>query len=233
MLLKKEIKISLIINIAAAVIFVGILTYCSIKYTPQLFKYFHNPQLFAENIKSYGFFGFLIFEGINILQVIIAIIPGEFVQIAAGYIYGTLFGTLCSTIGILIGTVLVFYSTRILGYNLVKAFVSEKSLEKYHFLINNPKAEIILGILFLIPGMPKDMLVYLAGLTPIKPIRFFILSMVGRLPGMFISAYAGSHLHSKDYTSVIVIAVIAALIFFMGVLFRDKIFEKLGHKKKM
>ena len=228
--MNKENKTGLIINISAIVIFLGILTYFSVEYTPQLVKYIKDPELFAKLVKSYGFVGFLILEGINILQVVIAIIPGEFVQIASGYVYGTLLGTLCSFAGIFVGSVIVFYATRVLGYNLVKTFISKEKLEKYNFLFNNPKAGFILGVIFLIPAMPKDVFVYLAGLTPIKPIRFFTYSMIGRLPAIFISAYAGSHLESKDYKSVIIIAIIAVLLFLSGVLFKDKIFEKLGHK---
>jgi uncharacterized membrane protein YdjX (TVP38/TMEM64 family) len=160
------------------------------------------------------------------LQVVVVAIPGEFVQLAGGYIYGVWLGTLYSLIGIVAGSIFVFYVSRLLGFTLVRAFVSEKSLEKFDFMINGNKSELIMLILFLIPGFPKDALTYIAGLTPIKPIRFFVIITLGRLPALLASSYIGYSTQKGNYLMVIILSAAAIALFAAGLFMKDKIIAK-------
>lgn len=219
----KKIKKNDIPKLAALLIFAVIIIYVSIKYVPSITKLVSNPQKFRILLLSYGKVSALIFILFQILQVVIAVIPGEVMQLAGGYVYGTFLGALYSSFGILLGSVIVFYIVRILGFAVIKIFVSEKSLEKFNFLMNNKKSEMAMFILFLIPGLPKDMLTYIAGLTPIKPRKFFILTTIARFPALFVSSYVGSSLQDKQYTEVIVISVLAAILFIVGYFNKDRI----------
>lgn len=63
-------------------------------------------------------------------------------------------------------------------------------------------------ILFLIPGTPKDLLVYIGGLLPINPLRFILISTFARFPSVISSTIVGSRLAQGDIkTSAIVYAV--------------------------
>jgi uncharacterized membrane protein YdjX (TVP38/TMEM64 family) len=134
--------------------------------------------------------------------------------------------------GILLGSMIAFFAARLLGYALVKTFVSPKKLEQFGFLINNPKSEIAMFALFLVPGIPKDSLVYIAGLTPIKPVRFFLLSMIARFPGLWGSAYIGANLQEKDYLPVWIMSGAALVLFVAGVLNRDRIIAWLHRLRR-
>jgi uncharacterized membrane protein YdjX (TVP38/TMEM64 family) len=162
-----------------------------------------------------------------VLQIVVAAIPGEVVQIAGGYIFGTLAGTLYLMTGVVLGTLIVFYASRMLGYPLVRVFVSESRLEKFGFIINSGKSEIAVFVLFLIPGLPKDVITYVAGLTPIKPLRFIALATLGRLPALFASAFIGANLQQKDYYTVFVLSALAVVLFFAGIILKDRIIELL------
>lgn len=232
---EKKFKKSFFINLSAVILFLAAIVFLTVKYGPTLTKEMSNPDEFRSLILSYGPYSVFVFMFFQIIQVIIAAIPGEVVQIAGGYIFGTFFGTLYSSLGILIGASIVFFLARLLGFPLVKAFVPESKIEKFNFIINSDRSEIAMFVLFLIPGIPKDLLVYIAGLTPIKPLRFFTIFVVGRFPALLASSYVGANLHQKNYTGVIIVSVIACVLFVVGLLKKDAIMNKLHsimHKKK-
>ncbi len=224
-------KRNLIISSLGICIFIGAITYVTIRYYSTIVEILNSPDTFREYLNSFGNTSTLVFIGMQILQVIIAAIPGEVIQLAGGYIYGTFYGTLISCVGILIGSIVAFCFTRLLGYKVLKKFLSEKSFQKFEFLMNTNKYEIAMFILFLIPGFPKDILTYFAGVTPIDPLRFFVISFVGRFPGIFVSSYIGSHIGKGSYIQVIIASIIVAVFVIFSVLYKEKIVEKLREKK--
>lgn len=218
-------KSKLAINIALIAAFIGLLIYLGIRLGPKLTELAKNPDELSEMLNSYGSTGIIVFIGIQVLQVVVAAIPGEIVQIAGGYIYGTVFGTLYSLTGIVLGSVIVFFAARLLGYPVVKLLVSEKQLEKFSFMLNNSKSDAAMFILFLIPGIPKDILTYIAGLTPVRPLRFFVIITIGRLPALLGSSFIGHNTQKGNYGVVIIVSVIAVVLFLAGLIFKDKVID--------
>ncbi|ABY95388.1 conserved hypothetical protein [Thermoanaerobacter pseudethanolicus ATCC 33223] len=216
-----------ILNLILIVIFVIALIVAMVTFGKNLTILINSPDKFREWIHSFGKLGIIVFIGVQILQVIVFVIPGEVVQIAGGYLYGAFLGTLYSVIGITIGSLICFLIARVLGYNFVRSIVSEEKLKKFDYIINNPKGETILFLLFFIPGMPKDALSYIAGITPVKFYNFFIITLFARLPGIFFSAYIGANLGNKNYFMAGIVAIIAVLLFLIGVNKKDIIMEKL------
>jgi uncharacterized membrane protein YdjX (TVP38/TMEM64 family) len=208
-------------------VFLGLLVYASVRFAPPITRLLGNPEGFKQFLDRYGPVSFLIFALIQAAQIVIAVIPGEVVQIAGGYVFGTVLGTLGSATGAVLGTLVAFFATRLAGYPLVKVFVSPKKLSRFDFLLNNPRSDITLFVLFLIPGIPKDALVYISGLTPIKPWRFLLISTVARFPGLLGSAYIGANLQQKDYLTVWILCGIALILFVVGILGKDRIIERL------
>ncbi len=226
--MEKHKKKILIINITLLLAFVVLMVYLTARFGPEITRLISKPDEFRDLLVSYGPVSVLVFILFQVLQVVIAAIPGEFVQIAGGYVYGTVLGTVYSTIGILLGSMIAFYISRVLGYNLVRLLVAEKSIEKFDFLINSQKSEIAMFVLFLLPGLPKDVLVYVAGLTPIKTLRFFIIIMLARLPAMLGSSYIGANIHERNYLTVTIVSVISCILFIVGVLKKDAIINRVN-----
>src|SRR5712692_4643670 len=52
-------------------------------------------------------------------------------------------------------------------------------------------AQFVQVVLFCIPGIPKDLLCYIAGLTPMPVVTFLLISTIGRFPGVFLSSLFG------------------------------------------
>ena len=223
----KSEKRKLVLDIVFIVAFLCVLIFLLVKFGSQLTSLAREPEKLRDLLNSYGWKGVLVFIGIQMLQVLVVAIPGEFVQIAGGYIYGTWLGTFYSLIGIMLGSILVFFIARLLGYRLVKLLVSPVHLNRFNFMINSNKSELAMFILFLIPGAPKDILTYIAGITPLKPLKFFAIITIGRFPALLASSYIGSSTQKGNYVIVIALSVSALLLFLMGVLLKDKIINKL------
>ena len=223
------------INLIFIFLIVTLLVFLSVRYGPEISRLVSNPKKFRDFILSYGQLSALVFILFQVIQVVIAFIPGEVVQIAGGYIYGTLLGTLYSLIGIILGYVIVFFMTRLLGYRLVKQLVSETNLQKIYDLINRPGSEFVIFLLFFLPGIPKDVLVYICGLTPVKPLQFFIIVITARLPAMVGASFIGANIQRENYYTAIVIAVISCILFVVGFIFKDKLIAVIKkifpHKK--
>jgi len=134
----------------------------------------------------------LVFVLIQVMQVVVFVLPGEVAQIVGGYLFGTWLGTLYSVVGLAIGSAADFLLARYLGLPFVNALFSAEKVERLRTPLGSPGAKAVLFLLFLIPGIPKDALCYVSGLSPLR-FRFFIVaSMAGRLPGIFGSSLIGS-----------------------------------------
>lgn len=226
----KPLKIKLLLKTLLIALFLVAGVFATVKYGPYITRLASKPRWLKHILASYGFRGVFVFILLQVLQVVAAAIPGEVIQLAGGYIYGIWLGTLYSLAGILLGSVIVFYISRLLGYSIVKAFVSQKNLEKLNFIMNSSKSEIAMFILFLIPGMPKDILTYIAGLTPVKPVRFFVIITAGRLPALFASSCIGYSAGKGDYAMTVALSVAAVVLFAAGVLLKDRIIAILKNR---
>ncbi|MEA4926101.1 MAG: VTT domain-containing protein [Syntrophomonadaceae bacterium] len=226
----KKLSSNIIINLVLLGIFIIILAYASIRYGPFFTRLTSQPEMFRQYILAYGSDGVLTFLLVQMMQVIIAVIPGELVQVAGGYIYGVWLGSLYSLAGITLGSVIVLYIGRFLGYPLLKNFISPSRFERFSFFINSPRAELIACVLFLIPGMPKDILTYLAGITPMQPLRFIVIIAAARFPGILISSFIGASIDAGQYFEVAVATGVAVALFLLGFLYKDRIINKIQTK---
>ncbi len=152
---------------------------------------------FQNKFKDSGIGGILAILGLQIAQIFLVIIPGEPIEILAGMCYGGLWGTILIMASCFFISGAIFLLVRKFGKKFVYAFCNQKNIEKIENskLFQNPKKiEWIMFILFLIPGTPKDLLVYIAGLLPIKPLRFVLISTFARFPSVITSTLVGDNL---------------------------------------
>ena len=129
-----------------------------------LVSLFRNREAARSWLNAQGPYGMLAFVGLEALQVILFIVPGEVVQVAGGYAFGLWGGTALSVLGIIIGSLFNFYVGRILGRPFVEAIVKKEKLERLEKLTNSGREAAAFFLLFVIPGIPKDVLCYVAGM---------------------------------------------------------------------
>ena len=196
--------------------FVGLIAFFAIMVliVVMLWPYFH--ELFEpggldriiNDVRGAGPVGFLILLGLQFLQIVVAFIPGEVVQIAAGLLYGPWIGALVILAGCVISSAFIFALVHKLGAPFVQSMVPVQYLEKFRKFEKTGKLNIIVFILFLIPGLPKDVFTYLVPLTDMRMRTFLLLSNVGRIPGIVVSTYAADGLaDGRLMESAIIFAV--------------------------
>ena len=183
---------------------------------------------FKNKIGELGFFGVLLLFALQLVQIFLIIIPGEPIEILAGMCYGTVGGLLFITISSAIITTLIILLVRMLGRKFVYEFFPEERIKKIENskMFKNPKrVEWIMIILFLIPGTPKDLIVYIAALLPIDPFRFIAISTIARMPSIISSTLAGSTLANGKWGATIMVYVITFAIIGVAIFLINK-FDK-------
>jgi uncharacterized membrane protein YdjX (TVP38/TMEM64 family) len=204
-------------------LFLGVLLAIVIIFRDDLWRLFTSVHRLEEWVRASGPIAPLVFVGVQVFHVIVFVIPGEVVQIAGGYLFGIWPGTLYSVAGILIGSPIDFYLARLLGVPFVNALFPSERVEKTRNLLGSRGSKVVFFFLFLIPGIPKDFLCYVAGLTPIR-FRFFIVaSMVGRLPGIIGSSLVGNSAAEKRWILSVAVFGAAAIISAAALLLRGRI----------
>ncbi len=181
-------------------------------------------------VESYGAFGPLMFILLQVVQVVIAIIPGEPIEIIGGMLFGGFYGYLLCMAGVLLGTVFIYYLVKWIGQPMVSAFVNSEKLSKYKIFNDEKRLETLVFILFFIPGTPKDALTYLIPLTRIKPSKYFVYATIARTPSIISSTYVGTNIGKGNWKASIVIFLITALVGFIGIKYNDKIISRFRRK---
>lgn len=180
-----------------------------------------------DDIRNLGFWGIFIMLLIQMVQIVIAIIPGEPVEIMAGALYGPWGGLAICLVGIALASSLVFFVVRKFGEPLISRLFKRKKLEEFRFFKTAERIQLVTFLLFLIPGTPKDMLTYVAGATRIKPSTFLIIATFARIPSVISSTLMGAQMESNNWKVVTIIFVITAMIGVLGILFNQKIMDKI------
>jgi len=182
-------------------------------------------------VQDAGVFGVCILLAMQLLQVIVAFIPGEVVQIAAGMLYGPWFGALIILVGCLISSFIIYLIVHRLGQPFVEDMVPTKHLERFRAFEKSGKLDIMVIILFLIPGLPKDVFTYLVPLTEMPMGRYLAITTLARIPGVVMSTLAASGLAEGNFAMGIAVFVIVGVLAVLGFVFRERIMALGTHGK--
>ena len=198
--------------ITSVTVLIALMILGTVTLGPRLVETAKDPEQFREFIGDNGPKSVLIFIGIQFLQVVFAFIPGEFVEIGAGYAFGGVFGTVLCLVGSVLATLLIFGLTRLLGKKFTSIMIDRRDLKRLKFLNDDKKLVWLMALLYFIPGTPKDLITYFAGITKIKFGIFMIISTFCRSPSVVTSTFAGSTFGDKKYISTIIIFGVTAIL---------------------
>ncbi len=188
------------------------------------------PQIFRFWVDSHGILGRILFVFMVVIQVLVAFIPGEPVELLAGYAFGVVEGTFLTLSGFLIGSWLVFVLVRRFGVRLVEVFFPQSKIQELSFLKNREKAQILVFILMSVPGTPKDFLSYFAGLTALTLCRWLVIVAIARLPSLLTSTITGAAAGEKNYLLSAVMLGLTILMSLSGIIYYRKL-TKAEQKK--
>ena len=215
--------------ILSGVIFLVLVVAVTILMIPVMRLMIHEggKEQLIEKIQSYGIFAPLLFVLLQVIQIVVAFIPGGPIPMIGGAVFGMVPGILLSLAGSFLGTAIVYYLVQWIGRPLLNLFVKEEHLERFSFLKNRRKMERIVFLLFLCPGLPKDALTYIVAFNKtIPPLPLFFLTTIARFPAMALTVKMGSSLWEGNWKMVALVIGILILIAVAGGLIR------WHHKKK-
>lgn len=184
-----------------------------------------------DQVRNAGWAGVLILEALQFLQVVVAFIPGEVVQIAAGMLYGPWWGALIILIGCIVSSAFIFVLVHKLGAPFVHDMVPEKYMAKFREFEKSRKFVSVVFLLFLIPGMPKDVFTYITPLSDMKLKQFLLITNTARIPGIVISTYAADGLLEGRLVESIIMFVVLAIIAIIALVVYNKISVKHAERK--
>jgi len=200
--------------------------------------YYYNSQIWAKVtkfhtlfydrtqlkalIRSYGAYSPVAYIFLQMMQVVIAPIPGGAIEFIGGYLFGAKAGFLYSMIGLLIGSSVAFSLARIFEKLAVEKVVSLETRKKFDYLIGH-EGLILSFLLFLIPGFPKDALCYILGLTPMHFGIFLFISLVGRVPGTLMACLQGAKAFDHQYKALLILTGISTLVILIFYIYHDEI----------
>ena len=222
---KKPLSTADKLKFAGLLLFIGLIVVIGVLLIPY-FQYLLTEEGRLElvaMIQDAGIAGVGMCLALQFVQIVVAIIPGEVAQLAIGAIYGPIAGSFVTLLGALISSIFIFFVVRKLGAPFVQGMIGSKNTKIMSFFKEDRRLNTIVFILFLIPGLPKDVFTYLVPLTTMRPINFFVLSTLGRTPGIAASAFIGSAAVQGDYTQAIIVGIIAGGLGLLGIVFNKRI----------
>ena len=186
----------------------------------------HNRHQLKKVLLSFGAYSPFVYILIQILQVVIAPIPGGPIEFIGGYLFGAKAGFIYSMIGLLIGSWIAFSLARIFEKLAVEKFVSAGTRKKFDYLVGH-EGVILSFLLFLIPGFPKDALCYILGLTPMHLGIFLFISTVGRVPGTLMACLQGGKAFDHQYKAMLILLGISVLVILIFYIYHDEIHKMI------
>ena len=180
----------------------------------------------------FGVFKYLLVLLLQILQVIVALIPGEPVEIFAGYLCGTFGGLLLCEIGVFIGTAAIWLIVTRAGKKAIEKVTASKTYDKLKFLHREASKESVLFLLFFIPGTPKDALTYFSPLLKIDFKRLAAIILIARVPSIITSTYVGATLSEGNIAFSILVFSLTAFAGAVGIIVNDLVIERRNKKSR-
>ena len=225
---QKQIKILLTIAkfIVLVFIVIGIPLIIYFK-NPEIIDHFKSLDEVNAMLETHKIGSIFVYIGVQIFQIVVSIIPGQAIQFAAGYAFNFWLAYLFSLIGIGLGTLVTFYIAKFLGTDFVHLVFGEERIKRYIHRLNSKKAFIIIFILFLIPGVPKDMITYAAGVSDMRFVPFLVINLIGRTPALMGTILMGTFLRSHSYVGMYILIGVAVVLFVLGLIYKNKVIAKL------
>ena len=202
--------------ILAALVFIGW------RWGGQIVSLVSDPDAFREWIDARGVWGQVVMVAVVAVQILVALIPGEPFEFAAGYAFGVWQGLLLCMLGSFVGGLLAMLLARRFGLKLVKALFPKYDIENLEIFKNPGRLKLLTFLLFLIPGTPKDVMIYALGLTPMGIWQGVGLTCIARIPSIITSTLSGHALGEEQYIASAIIYGLTGLISLIMILIYRK-----------
>jgi uncharacterized membrane protein YdjX (TVP38/TMEM64 family) len=205
---------------------------------PEIVHYFRDREALTAYLKSNLVGGAIVYVVLQIMQIIISFIPGQIIQVAGGYIFGLGFCLALTAVGTIVGEFVAFKLAGVLGRDFVFMIAGEERAKSFIKGMSSRRGFVAIILIYLLPGIPKDVFTYVAGLTDLKVLPFLVVSTLSRLPGVVGTIFMGHFVAEKNYVAVGVLLGFAGLVLLAAFIKRksitsliDKAYEMSNREK--
>lgn len=198
---------------------------------PKIKIFIDDPLKFRDYINNHGIYGVAIFLVLQIIQIVISIIPGEFIEVAAGISFGWFYGFILCEIGIFIASSFIYFISRKLGKPVIESLIGKEKFKKLAKFNHSKKRDQIVFFIFFIPALPKDLLTYVASFFDISYKKLMAIILIARIPSIITSTIAGNYIINKEYLKAIIIFIVTGAIAIACYFLSDKIMKRLENAK--
>jgi uncharacterized membrane protein YdjX (TVP38/TMEM64 family) len=196
-----------------------------------LVRLYEDKRLLKQTLREWGILAPIFFIVLQALQVVFSPIPGEATGFLGGFLFGVWGGFIYSTIGLTMGSVAAFAIGRWVGARFVRNMVSKETWDRMGFIVEAEGA-ILCFIIYLIPGLPKDIVCYLFGISPMPIWVFGLVSGLGRMPGTWILSAQGAHTAAGQYIQAVLITAVALAVALPLYYYRHRIMAWMQRKSQ-
>ena len=190
-----------------------------------------NEESFREYVEQFGITAPLVFLAAQMLQVFLPLLPGELMEISAGYLFGPIEGTLLCLLGIFLASSVVFWLVRRFGRAILDLYFDVDKLYETRLFSSENRIKRLLFLLFFIPGTPKDVFTFFAPLSKVTLPEFLWISMIARIPSVVSSTVGGHFLMEKDYVTAAIVFIVTGAVSLLGIVLYNKIMQRYHARK--
>ncbi len=208
--------------IASLCLIIAVLAYIGVRWGNAIVELVADPVAFRAWVDERGVWGAVVMLLVVAVQILLAFIPGEPFEFAAGYAFGAWRGMLLCMIGSFVGGCLAMLLARKFGMRLIKALFPKYDIENLEIFKNPRRLKVLTFILFLIPGTPKDVMIYALGLTPMSVLQAIGLTCIARIPSLLTSTLSGHALGEQQYLAAIIIYGLTGIVSLIAILIYRK-----------
>lgn len=206
-----------------------VLTACVFRFQlpEKLFGYYHvfsDRERIESLLASFGVGAPAVFIMLQILQVLFAPIPGEATGFIGGYLFGAAWGFVYSSIGLTAGSWINFLIGRFFGVRYVRKWIPADQFDRWNAAIRR-QGILVVFILFVLPGFPKDLLSLFLGLSTLPTKVFVLIAAIGRMPGTLMLSMQGALLFDRLYGLFALMLSLCFIIALGGYGYREKIYS--------
>ena len=202
---------------------------CWLLWRSGFFEAIRTPQGMEAYIQRFSPYSYLVFFFLQLISVILAPIPSNLTTVAGAVLFGALPAFLLTAGAVVLGSVIVFQLSRVIGKPFVEWFVSSKNREKYGEIIRR-KRDTFLFLAFLFPFFPDDLICIMAGLTELPFRRFFFLVLIARPWGLLVAAAVGGSALQIPLWGMVLLGLAGLLVFGAAMKYGDAFEEKIIDK---
>lgn len=191
----------------------------------------NNEDSFREYVEQFGITAPLVFLAAQMLQIFLPLLPGELMEISAGYLFGAVEGTFLCFLGIFVASAAVFWLVRRFGRSILDLYFDVDKIYETKLFSSEKRIKRVMFFLFFLPGTPKDLLTFFAPLSKVTLPEFLWITMIARIPSVVSSTIGGHFLVEKDYLAAAIVFVITGTVSLVGIAVYNKIMQRYRARK--